>query len=483
MTTAKKSDKPNILFIMADDIGWFNVSAYNLGVMGYRTPNIDRIAREGALFTDFYGQQSCTAGRAAFITGQSPIRTGLTKVGMPGATLGLSAEDPSVGQVLKHFGYATGQFGKNHLGDRNEHGWRIPCVIRWPGVIEAGRVINDICSLQDFIPTFAAANGEPNLVEKVKKGFAMGGKKFKVHLDGVNLLRCSGVQGHDDLGPGLAGRWPRPVRRCTRRPRRAPTAEQRRRTGAWPRRRGTRPGRRPDARRPTARHARDAAGVDGSAGGSVMPPTSRTTGTPTRRKTTRADRGFPAARSAGRRRSRRAASACPAGWRSRGPRSRAAPRPATAAAVSSRAPTDDPADTTTTSLVATASRSTAARRSRSSGTMPSRSGSPPASRTSAASARRACVAHLTGLERRGAGVDDLVAGRHDRHPRPRVDRAPRSRPRTRAGRGPVARRGDRRARGRRRAPRPRRDAPGHRPAPPVVRPRSCPASPPACTRP
>ena len=115
------SAKSNILFIMADDIGWFNVSAYNLGVMGYRTPNIDRIAKEGALFTDFYGQQSCTAGRAAFITGQSPIRTGLTKVGMPGATLGLSAEDPSVAQFLKGFGYATGQFGKNHLGDRNEH--------------------------------------------------------------------------------------------------------------------------------------------------------------------------------------------------------------------------------------------------------------------------------------------------------------------------------------------------------------------------
>ncbi len=121
MATKPSKDKPNILFIMADDIGWYNVSAYNLGVMGYRTPNIDRIAREGAMFTDFYGQQSCTAGRAAFITGQSPIRTGLTKVGMPGATLGLSAEDPSVGQVLKHFGYATGQFGKNHLGDRNEH--------------------------------------------------------------------------------------------------------------------------------------------------------------------------------------------------------------------------------------------------------------------------------------------------------------------------------------------------------------------------
>ena len=114
-------DHPNILFIMADDIGWFNVSCYNHGIMGYRTPNIDRIAKEGAMFTDFYGQQSCTAGRAAFITGQSPIRTGLTKVGMPGATLGLQAEDPTVAQFLKNFGYATGQFGKNHLGDRNEH--------------------------------------------------------------------------------------------------------------------------------------------------------------------------------------------------------------------------------------------------------------------------------------------------------------------------------------------------------------------------
>jgi len=374
------SRKPNILFIMADDIGWFNVSCNNNGIMGYRTPNIDRIAKEGANFTDFYGQQSCTAGRAAFITGQSPIRTGLTKVGMPGATLGLSAEDPSVGEFMKHFGYATGQFGKNHLGDRNEHlptmhgfdeffgnlyhlnaeeepeypnypkdpafrkqfgprgvmrsnatdkddstedpqfgrvgkqsientgpltrkrmetvdeefldaaldfidrksksedpwfcyfnptrmhvfthlkpesvgktglgvypdgmveldgyvgqlldrldelgiadntivvfttdngaevctwpdggttpfrgekdsnwegGWRVPCVMRWPGVIEPGRVINDIASLQDFIPTFAAANAETELVEKVKKGYEMGGRSYKVHLDGFNLL-------------------------------------------------------------------------------------------------------------------------------------------------------------------------------------------------------------------------------------------------------------------------------------------------------
>jgi len=117
MANAKK---PNVLFIMGDDIGWYNISAYNLGVMGYRTPNIDRIAREGALFTDWYGQQSCTAGRAAFVTGQSPIRTGLTKVGLPGADLGLRAEDPSIAEILKPLGYATGQFGKNHLGDRNE---------------------------------------------------------------------------------------------------------------------------------------------------------------------------------------------------------------------------------------------------------------------------------------------------------------------------------------------------------------------------
>jgi len=372
--------KPNILFIMSDDIGWFNVSAYNLGIMGYRTPNIDRIGKEGAIFTDFYGQQSCTAGRAAFITGQSPIRTGLTKVGLPGAQLGLSAEDPTVAQFLKQFGYATGQFGKNHLGDRNEHlptvhgfdeffgnlyhlnaeqepecpdypkdpafrkkfgprgvlrckasekddptvdpqfgrvgkqvientgplnikrmetvdeeflsaaldfmqrktkegkpwlcyfnstrmhvfthlkpesdgktglglypdgmveldgyvgqllqkledlkvadntivvfttdngaevmswpdggstpfrgekdtnwegGWRVPFLMRWPGVIKPGQIINDICSLEDMIPTFAAAAGEPDLVQKVKAGYTADGKKFKVHLDGCNLM-------------------------------------------------------------------------------------------------------------------------------------------------------------------------------------------------------------------------------------------------------------------------------------------------------
>ena len=112
--------KPNILVIWGDDIGQFNVGAYNRGMMGYKTPNIDSIAQEGALFTDWYGQQSCTAGRAAFITGQSPIRTGLTKVGLPGAPEGMRPEDPTIATLLKPLGYATGQFGKNHLGDRDE---------------------------------------------------------------------------------------------------------------------------------------------------------------------------------------------------------------------------------------------------------------------------------------------------------------------------------------------------------------------------
>jgi arylsulfatase len=356
--------KPNILMIMGDDIGWFNPSCYHNGIMGYQTPNIDRIAKEGARFTDWYGQQSCTAGRAAFVTGQSPIRTGLTKVGLPGADIGLQKEDPSVADFLKQLGYATGQFGKNHLGDKDEFlptnhgfdeffgnlyhlnaeeepenpdypknpefkkkfgprgvlrctsdgkiqdtgpltkkrmetvdeeflaaaldfidrqhkaqkpwfcyfnstrmhvfthlkkesdgktglgtypdgmvehdghvgqllkklddlgvanetiviyttdngaevftwpdggttpfkgekatnwegGFRVPCCIRWPGVIKPGQVVNDICAHEDLIPTFAAAAGEPDLVEKVKKGYQANGKNFKVHLDGYNLL-------------------------------------------------------------------------------------------------------------------------------------------------------------------------------------------------------------------------------------------------------------------------------------------------------
>ena len=115
-----QTEKPNILVIWGDDIGQSNISAYTMGLMGYQTPNIDRIADEGIIFTDYYGEQSCTAGRSSFITGQSVFRTGLSKVGMPGATEGMQIEDPTIAGLLKAEGYATGQFGKNHLGDRDE---------------------------------------------------------------------------------------------------------------------------------------------------------------------------------------------------------------------------------------------------------------------------------------------------------------------------------------------------------------------------
>src|SRR5450432_1707104 len=117
--TGKKP--PNILVIMSDDVGIWNITAYNRGMMGGRTPNIDRIANQGALFTDYYAQQSCTAGRAAFITGQTPFRTGLLMVGLPGAKQGLQDKDPTIAELLKPLGYATAQIGKNHLGDRNEY--------------------------------------------------------------------------------------------------------------------------------------------------------------------------------------------------------------------------------------------------------------------------------------------------------------------------------------------------------------------------
>lgn len=114
-------DRPNILVIWGDDIGWENVSAYGVGVMGYTTPNIDSIGMQGIRFTDHYAQPSCTAGRASFITGQYPIRSGMTTVGQPGDALGLQAASPCLAEILKEVGYATGHFGKNHLGDRNEH--------------------------------------------------------------------------------------------------------------------------------------------------------------------------------------------------------------------------------------------------------------------------------------------------------------------------------------------------------------------------
>jgi arylsulfatase len=121
VNTISAQKKPNILIIWGDDIGISNVSAYSNGLMGYTTPNIDRVAKEGVLFQQYYGEQSCTAGRAAFVTGQHGIRTGLTKVGFPGAPMGMSQLDPSIGGIMKNLGYATGQFGKNHLGDRNEN--------------------------------------------------------------------------------------------------------------------------------------------------------------------------------------------------------------------------------------------------------------------------------------------------------------------------------------------------------------------------
>ena len=121
MAQAKANKQPNILVIWGDDIGYWNLSCYSRGMMGYQTPNIDRIANEGMLFTDCYAEQSCTAGRAAFIMGQSVFRSGLSKVGLPGATAGMRAEDPTIAELLKPLGYATGQFGKNHLGDRDEH--------------------------------------------------------------------------------------------------------------------------------------------------------------------------------------------------------------------------------------------------------------------------------------------------------------------------------------------------------------------------
>ena len=374
-SAAEPARQPNILVIWGDDIGQFNVGAYNLGMMGYKTPNIDRIAREGALFTDWYGQQSCTAGRAAFITGQSPIRTGLTKVGLPGAPEGMRKEDPTIATLLKARGYMTGQFGKNHLGDRDdmlptnhgfdefygnlyhlnaeeepehpdypqnpefkkrfgprgvihsfangaitdtgpltkkrmetideevnaktvafmekakqsgkpffvwwnstkmhifthlkqgvagktrlgiyadgmvehdrqvgeilakldelglaentivmystdngaeaftwpdggttmfrgekntqwEGGYRVPCAIRWPGVIKPGTVINDIAAHEDMLTTFCAAAGDTTAKEDLKKGRQIGDRTYKVHLDGY------------DLGPALRGAaaWPR----------------------------------------------------------------------------------------------------------------------------------------------------------------------------------------------------------------------------------------------------------------------------------
>lgn len=359
-----QTEKPNILVIWGDDIGQSNISAYTRGMMGYQTPNIDRIANEGMIFTDYYGEQSCTAGRSSFVTGQSVFRTGLSKVGLPGAKEGMQIEDPTIAVVLKAQGYATGQFGKNHLGDRDEMlptnhgfdeffgnlyhlnaeeepenedypknpefhkrfgprgvihsyaggkiedtgpltkkrmetvddetiagaigfiekavaekkpffvwwngtrmhfrthvkeelrgisgqdeysdgmvehdrhvgmlldtvdklgiadntfvfystdngphyntwpdaastpfrgekntnwegGWRVPAMVRWPGKVKAGSVSNQIMHHMDWLPTFANMAGDKDVREQLLKGTAMGGRNYRVHLDGYNLL-------------------------------------------------------------------------------------------------------------------------------------------------------------------------------------------------------------------------------------------------------------------------------------------------------
>jgi len=360
----QKSDKPNILVIWGDDIGWANISKYNHGMMGYKTPNIDRIANEGAMFTDWYAQQSCTAGRAAFILGQHPFRTGLLTIGMPGSAQGIKSNQATIAELLKPLGYTSGQFGKNHLGDRDDHlptahgfdeffgnlyhlnaeeepetyyyptnpefhekygprgvlhttsagsiedtgpmtrkrmetaddeftdaaiafieraheqgkpffvwlsatrmhvwtrlkeesvgvtgiglypdgmvehdkaigrvlakleelgiydntmimystdngaekftwpdggttpfagekgttwegGFRVPCAIKWTGVIEPGTIYNDIFSHEDMLPTILAAAGVPDVKEQLLTGYQAGDKNFRLHLDGYNLM-------------------------------------------------------------------------------------------------------------------------------------------------------------------------------------------------------------------------------------------------------------------------------------------------------
>jgi arylsulfatase A-like enzyme len=378
-TAQETSKKPNILVIWGDDVGIWNISANNLGMMGYKTPNIDRIAQEGMRFTDYYGEQSCTAGRSSFIMGQSVFRTGLSKVGLPGADIGMRKEEPTIAGLLKAQGYATGQFGKNHLGDKDEHlptmhgfdeffgnlyhlnaeeepenmdypkdpafrkkfgprgvihswadgkggqkvedtgpltkkrmetvddetvgaaidfikrqhkegkpffvwwngtrmhfrthvkaenrgksgqdeysdgmvehdghvgqllklldelgvadntvvfystdngphantwpdaattpfrgekntnwegGWRVPAFVRWPGKIKPGSVSNEIMHHMDWLPTFLAMAGEPDIKEKLLKGYSAIGRNYKVHLDGYNFLPF--LTGQTDKGP------------------------------------------------------------------------------------------------------------------------------------------------------------------------------------------------------------------------------------------------------------------------------------------
>src|SRR5437016_14004033 len=169
-TAQTAAKKPNIVVIMADDVGIWNISAYHRGMMGGTTPNIDRIAKEGALFTDYYAQQSCTAGRAAFILGQTPFRTGLLKVGLPAAKQGLQDRDPTIAELLKPLGYATAQIGKNHLGDRNEY---LPTV---HGFDECYGILYHLHAMEEpyeydypKAPNFRANFGPRNIVDTKAK--------------------------------------------------------------------------------------------------------------------------------------------------------------------------------------------------------------------------------------------------------------------------------------------------------------------------
>ena len=161
LPAAAQQKKPNIVIIWGDDVGQSNISAYSHGMMGYKTPNIDRVAREGMMFTDYYAEQSCTAGRASFITGQSGLRTGMTKVGLPAATTGLQKEDPTIAEMLKPLGYATGQFGKNHLGDRNEY---LPTVHGFDEFF--GNLYHLNAAEEPELPDYPKAPGFPGFREK-----------------------------------------------------------------------------------------------------------------------------------------------------------------------------------------------------------------------------------------------------------------------------------------------------------------------------
>ena len=193
LASADEPKKPNIVIIWGDDIGQSNISAYSRGLMGYQTPNIDRVAQEGMMFTDYYAEQSCTAGRASFITGQSGLRTGLTKVGLPGATVGLQKEDPTIAELLKAQGYATGQFGKNHLGDRNEY---LPTVHGFDEFY--GNLYHLNAEEEPELPDYPKGPGVPRQVRSARR---------------------AGLQG---LGPWTTRRWirvsARSASRCARTP-------------------------------------------------------------------------------------------------------------------------------------------------------------------------------------------------------------------------------------------------------------------------